>query len=131
VADRNAKSQDQGEPDKNSAGSYDISQATAQTRQIINALDPTLRDLRKEVGDTKDAIHKELRNILYVFGAGFLVIGGMIIAGYFRLDDRIVAMSGKYDDRIQAISNTGIRVDTKLEDLLQRIPPVQTAAKHP
>jgi hypothetical protein len=52
----------------------------------------------------------------------FLILSGMLIFGYFKLDDRIV----KLEDRVNGFSNTLVRIDTKLEDLLARIPPVQT-----
>jgi hypothetical protein len=86
----------------------------AQTRLLIKAIEDTVKDLKDDVRDIKSHRHSDLILHLSVFVAGFLVLGGMLIAGYFRLDDRI-----------DKLTETSIRVDTKLEDLLQRLPPVQ------
>jgi len=48
----------------------------------------------------------------------------MLVFGYFRLDDRI----SKTEDKINALTVTLTRVETKLGDLLERIPPVQAPA---
>lgn len=47
--------------------------------------------------------------------AGIVLLGGMIVAAYLKIDDRIHDMS-------TALT----RVETKLDDLLQRIPPIPT-----
>lgn len=54
--------------------------------------------------------------------AGFLILAGLFMYGYNRLDDRVMD--------ITKIIN---KADTKLEDLLSRIPPAvtPTPSKHP
>lgn len=49
--------------------------------------------------------------------AGFLILAGLFIYGYDRLDDRIAD-----------IIKTTTKIDTKLDDLLLRIPPVPSLA---
>jgi hypothetical protein len=56
--------------------------------------------------------------------AGVVLLGGMLIAAYFKIDDRIEALARATQDKFEAASNASTRVETKLEDLLQRIPPV-------
>ena len=72
--------------------------------------------------DIKSHRHSDFVFHITVLAAGFLVLGGMLIFGYFRLDDRIT----KSDDKINTLTNAVTRINTQLEDLLERIPPVQT-----
>ncbi|HVT56033.1 MAG TPA: hypothetical protein VHD34_08295, partial [Xanthobacteraceae bacterium] len=68
--------------------------------------------------DIKDIRGYRLTDLLLVGGgiiASFVLLASMMIAGYFRLEDKI-----------QIISTAQTRIETKLEDLLARIPPMQT-----
>lgn len=100
----------------------DISQGNAQTRIIIAALenrlaglDSTMTILRSDVTEIRTSVHTDFRLLLFVFGGGFLILAGMLIAGYFRLEDKV-----------SASTQAETRIDTRLEDLLLRIPPVAT-----
>lgn len=92
----------------------------AQTRLLIKAIEDSLKDLKDDVKDIKSHRHTDFVFHISIFGAGFLLLAGMLIFGYFRLDDRV-----------SKLSDTSIRVDTKLGDLLERIPPVQAPAPSP
>jgi hypothetical protein len=92
-----------------------------QTRIIVEAVKESVADLKADVKEIKGHRVSDLRWHIGIFGAGFLVLGGMLIAGYFKLEDRL-----------SDLSTASTRVETKLDDLLARIPPVQTPvpAKH-
>jgi len=94
---------------------------SGQTRLIIQAIEPTITELRNEMRDIRRSASSDFKWII----GGFIIIGGMMIAGYFRLDDRI----SKLEDKFLTLTTTTTRIDTKLEDLLQRIPPIQTPSR--
>lgn len=98
----------------------DISSGSAHARAVVQEVKDDIREIKK---DQK----VDFRIVLGIFGAGFVILGTMLIVGYFRLDDRIT----KLDDKISSLSTTLVRIDTKLEDLLARIPPTQTAPHRP
>jgi hypothetical protein len=85
----------------------------AQTRFLINAIDVSTRELKDDVKDIKSHRHSDFVYMISVFSLGFILLAGMFIFGYFRLDDRIVELT-----------KSSVRVETKLEDLLQRVPPI-------
>jgi hypothetical protein len=93
--------------------------AFGQARVIIDAivdeLKQDVREIRQDVREIKGYRHTDFLIYASMFAAGFIALAGMFIVGYLKLDDRI-----------RVLNNTSIRVDTKLEDLLQRIPPVPT-----
>jgi hypothetical protein len=98
-------------PGDGAATTPDISASAAQLRVIVGHLQKNLQETR---GDVKD-IKTEFRWLMAGFAVGFLALGGMFIAGYLRLEDRIDPVT---------ISTT--RIETKLDDLLARIPPAVT-----
>jgi hypothetical protein len=49
------------------------------------------------------------------FAAGFLILAGAKITAYLRLDDKISDMS-----------KSQVRIETKLDDLIARLPPAPT-----
>jgi hypothetical protein len=87
---------------------------SGQTRLLISAIEGALKDLKDDVKDIKSHRHSDFVFHISLLGAGFILLAGMLIAGYFKLDDRI-----------SKIEDASTRIDTKLEDLLARIPPVQ------
>lgn len=93
----------------------DISAGAGHLRLVVQELKDDIRDIKS---------HRHSDFIVYVsmLAGGFLILAGMLIFGYFKLDDRI----SRSDDKINALATTSVRIDTKLEDLLQRIPPVST-----
>jgi hypothetical protein len=115
-----------------------INATSAQTNQIIEALQPTLNGVRSEV-----------LKLLAAFIGGFLFLIAAFGYGYIHIDDKLDAqaqiLGGKIDTvntRIDAvdsdlstkINDTNdllIQSNTKLEDLLARIPPqIQSVPTH-
>jgi prefoldin subunit 5 len=100
-----------------------------QTRILIDAMKESLADLKDDVGRIEASIddikgHRYTDLILYgkALAGAVVVLAGVAITAYMRLEAKIERL----EDRIQALSTTSTRVDTKLEDLLQRIPPAIT-----
>jgi len=83
---------------------------TGHTQAIVNSL-------QNDIGDIK----KDIRWLLGIFAAGFLLLAGTgtgaIVGLYFKLDEKL-----------EKYTASNIRMETKLEDLLARIPPVQAPA---
>jgi hypothetical protein len=80
-------------------------------RVPIKALEDSINEIKYDVKDVK--AH---RLIDFLWHAGALIaFGTFVIALYFWLDDKV-----------SAISTTSARLETKLEDLLERLPPVPT-----
>jgi len=71
--------------------------------------------LKYDVKEIKSHRHSDFVFSISIFAGGFVLLATMLIVGYFKLEDRI-----------QTLSNIIIRADTKLEDLLLRIPPIPT-----
>jgi hypothetical protein len=71
----------------------------------------------------KDRI-SDNRWYLGVFGIGFLTLAGLFISGYLLISTKF----DKVVDEIKPIDRTVIRLEQKLDDLIARIPPVQTPA---
>lgn len=93
----------------------DIAAGAGQLRLIVG-------ELKDDIRDIKSHRHSDFVFHVTVLAGGFLLLAGMLIFGYFRLDDRIT----KSDDKINSLTNQVTRTNTQLEDLLERIPPVQT-----
>ena len=109
-----------------------LSPAAAQTGVLVRALQDGLRDsvsdLRREISELKAHAHTDYNHLLYIFGAGFIAIAVLFGWGYSRLEDRFFNVSTKIDDRLGSLEKAVIKVDTKLGDLLERIPPIPTPA---
>jgi hypothetical protein len=88
---------------------------TAQTRQIVEAVKASVSELRQDVKDIKNYRYTDLLLHIGAFAGGIVLVVGMMVAAYFKLEDKI-----------SAVSTSNTRMETKLEDLLARIPPVQT-----
>jgi hypothetical protein len=87
------------------------------TQAIVKSLEGSIADIKLDVREIKGNRHSDFVYLVTAFAAGFLLLGGAIGTVYFKLDDKM--------DKLTASS---IRVETKLEDLLQRIPPVVAPA---
>lgn len=109
----------------------DLSHGTGQTRVLAGVLEDGLKELRADVREVKAYRHSDFRILAGMIATCFLVLAGMVVTGYFKLDDRIALTTGKADDRITTLTTTSTRIDTKLEDLLQRIPPAVTPVPAP
>lgn len=112
-----------------------ISTTSAQTNQIIKALEPTLKDSRDDI-----------RKLLAAFIAAFLFLILAFGAGYMHLDDKLDAQNDSMGSKVDGVNtridsvdsdlstkleNSNdllIQVNTQLKDLLARIPPVVARA---
>jgi hypothetical protein len=107
-----------------------LSPTAAQTGVLVRALQEGLRDsvtdLRREISELKRSTDGDYHRLLYIFGAGFIAIVVLFAWGYTRLEDRFITVSDKLSDQIESLQNTTVKVDTKLGDLLERIPPAVT-----
>src|SRR6185312_7169975 len=88
-------------PGEMAAVTPDVSGGSGQTRLVIQAIEPTITEIRNEMRDLRNSAQTDFRLVMAAFGAGFLLLGGMLIAGYFRLDDRI----SKLEERVTTMSN--------------------------
>jgi hypothetical protein len=102
-------------------------------RTLLASVDEALKSLRADMRDGRSDIRSmsehirseatarqsEFRFLIGAFAAGFVILAGMLIFGYFRLSDRI-----------EALSSSSVRVETRLDDLAQRLPPAAQTPAH-
>jgi hypothetical protein len=88
-----------------------------QTRLIVEAVKESVAELKSDVKDIRSHRVSDLVWHVSTLAAGFVLLAGMMIAAYFKIDDKI-----------SDISKASTRIETKLDDLVQRIPPVQAPA---
>jgi hypothetical protein len=93
-----------------------LDSGTAQTRQIVEAVKASVSGLASDVKEIRNYRYTDLLLHIGAFAGGIIIVVTLVLNVYSRLDDKI-----------QNLSTTSTRVDTKLEDLLQRIPPVPTS----
>ena len=63
-----------------------------------------------------------------MIGAAVVVLG-VLGAAYFKLDGKLDVLFSRLDDKIADSIKTSTRIETKLDDLIARVPPVQTPLK--
>ena len=93
----------------------DIGGYAGQTRIIVDAVKDSVAELKADVKDIRSHRFSDLLWHIGALAATFALLGGMMIVAYMKIDERM-----------RELSTASTRVETKLEDLLQRIPPVQT-----
>jgi hypothetical protein len=81
------------------------------TQAVVKSLEGSITDIKTDIRELKNNRHSDFVYLITVFAGGFIILAGLLGFGYFRLDDRI-----------EKLTATSIRVETKLEDLLLRIP---------
>jgi hypothetical protein len=93
--------------------------------------------LRKDIREVRSHHRTEFIILLTAFAAAFLILAGMSIGAYrWAREDTTADITGvngrldKIESRQAPMNDTLIRVDTKLEDLLARIPPTPTPPPH-
>ncbi len=102
-----------------------------QTRLVVEAVKETVAELKVDVRNIRDHRFTDIMWHIGALATGVILLGGMMIAAYFKLEDKIEALSNASNEKFEAISNASTRVETKLDDLLQRIPPVVTTPSSP
>jgi hypothetical protein len=60
-----------------------------QTRLIVEAVKDSVADLKSDVKDIKNYRYSDLFKYLSAIGAAVVLLGGMMIAAYFRVEDQI------------------------------------------
>jgi hypothetical protein len=91
-----------------------------QTRVIVDAVKETVAELKADVRNIRDHRFTDMMWHIGALTAGVILLGGMMITLYFKIEDKI-----------EAISNESTKVETKLEDLLQRVPPGEAPSTAP
>ena len=106
--------------DTGSGNPSPFNQDSGQTRLVIESI-------TKDIERTKDAVEKlvdgrasDFKYTVTIYAGGFLLLAGMIIVAYLLLDGKLTSLK-----------ESSIRVDTKLEELLKRIPPSPLAPAKP
>lgn len=94
-----------------------IDGVSGHARILIDAVKEQVSDLKADVKVIKESRHSDLLWHIGVIGTATVIILGVVVSVYFRIDDKIHDLT---------ISTT--KIETKLDDLIQRIPPVQTPA---
>jgi hypothetical protein len=101
----------------------DLSANAGQARLVVN-LEDSIGEIKTDIKEIKSHRHSDFVWLVTVFAAGFLLLAGLFGFGYFRVDDKFERLT----DKLDKLTASSIRADTKLEDLLQRIPPAVTPA---
>jgi hypothetical protein len=102
-------------PPKETANVTPMDSGTTQTRIIVEAVKTTVATLESNVKEIRDYRYTDLWRHLAAFAAGIVLVVGMLITAYFKIEDKM-----------QILSTASTRMETKLDDLIARIPPVQT-----
>lgn len=91
---------------------------SAQTRQIVDAVKTTVSGLTDDVKAIRDYRYTDLLLHIGAFAGGIIMVVTLVLHVYSKLDDKLLA-----------ISTATTRTEQKLDDLISRIPPVQTPAR--
>jgi hypothetical protein len=102
-------------PPTNMANVTPLDSGTAQTRQIVEAVKASIADLASDVKDIRNYRYTDLLLHIGAFAGGIILVVTLVLNVYSKLDDKI-----------QTLSTASTRMETKLDDLIARIPPVQT-----
>jgi hypothetical protein len=86
-----------------------------QTRLIVEAVKETVSELKSDVRAIREHRFTDMLWHIGALAATLVILGGMMVATYFKVENRL-----------QELSTSATRTETKLDDLLQRIPPVST-----
>ena len=87
----------------------------ADKMDCVPGLATAVATIKDRIGTVETNARSDHRFVLIIFGAGFLALGGMIISSYLMLSSQV-----------RSIAISGQRIETRLDDLLARIPPAQT-----
>jgi hypothetical protein len=132
------------EAPRDGAPSVDLNRHAAQTRELVRALREELGGIRQELSEIKSHARTDHFRVLGALAAGFIVLLTGFAVGYMRVDDKIDRVSEKVEDKFDKLSDrlggidgklstdqgAFVRVQTQLDDLIARIPPVQSPPPH-
>jgi hypothetical protein len=93
------------------------------TQAIVKSLEESISEIKGDIRDIKKNRHSDFVYLITAYAGGFLLLAGLFGFGFFRVDDKF----DKLTEKLDKLTTTNIRSETKLEDLLQRIPPAITA----
>jgi len=109
-------------PPTETANVTPLDSGVGQTRLIVEAVKVSVSALKDDVSilktDVREIRGHRVTDLLWhvgVVAAGVAIIFAGLTAAYFKIEDRL-----------SSLSTASTRVETKLEDLLARIPPVPT-----
>ena len=123
-----ATSSDQDIPRKFPDVTPDMMAGAGQLRLIIGGLEKDIREIKDNVTSVTSSRHSDFKYVVSILGCGFLLLAGMLVFGYFKLDDKIESKMKQLGDKIEPVLINTTKTDTKLDDLLQRIPPAVVPA---
>ncbi len=86
-------------------------------------------DLKVDISTLKGEGPSNFTKLLRWGGGAVIFVLLALTAGYLRLEDKIEASSAKVEDHINSTNLTMTKATTQLEDLLARIPPVQSSPR--
>jgi hypothetical protein len=98
------------------------------TQAIVKSLENDISAIKDSISAIRDNRHTDFVYLISIFAAGFLLMATLFGFGFFRLDDKFDKLTDKLGDKTDKLNAAGIRSETKLEDLLQRIPPIVAPA---
>src|SRR5271154_4578753 len=93
-----------------------MSEGAGHTRSLVETFKESLAEIKADVRDIRNHRFTDALWILGAIGAVAIVLGSMMIAAYMAIESRI-----------DELSTSSTKVETKLDDLIQRIPPAPTA----
>jgi hypothetical protein len=106
-------------------------------RAVQEAVEGSVGHLRTEIGKVQTHARSDLKWTLAALAAGFVLLGGMMFEAYHWVDEHITTAAfrledklSKTDDKVGTLGINQARTDQKLQDLLERIPPVPTPPPH-
>jgi hypothetical protein len=91
-------------------------------RRIITDI-AALQAQMRALEESNERHHTDFRWTWGGLVAGFLLLAALFLYGYNRLEDRL-------DQKTTALLTNGVRVETKLDDLSQRLLPLPTLPRH-
>jgi hypothetical protein len=118
-----------GEPKKVGAP-QDLDKEARQTRMLIDALEKALAEFKEDLKDFRTEARNDIRLLLRGLAGSFIVLAGMIVAAYLLLSNDTKTVRDRMDDRLAALGVSVARIEQKLDDLIARVPPVQSPPPH-
>jgi hypothetical protein len=105
-----------------------IGPEAGQSKIILEAIQPTISEIRDEIRIVGNKADRHLLYLLGVFAAGFLLLAGALVTGYFRLSDgedanyklltnQIQTSETNLTAQINQVNDGVVRVSTQISDI--------------